>query len=39
MPSMGATAIAAHRRTQGERSHATQGRILEATLKYLAEIG
>jgi AcrR family transcriptional regulator len=36
---MGATAIAAHRRTQGERSHATQGRILEATLECLAELG
>jgi len=36
---MGATAITAHRRTQGERSHATQARILEATLECLAELG
>ncbi|HEY2387446.1 MAG TPA: TetR/AcrR family transcriptional regulator [Candidatus Binatia bacterium] len=36
---MSVTAIAAHRRTQEERSHATQARILEATLECLAELG
>jgi len=36
---MGATAIAVHRRTQEERSHAMRARILEATLECLAELG
>ncbi len=36
---MGTVAVAARRRTQGERSHATRARILAATLECLAELG